>query len=1045
MHPRWSQHPPTPTTALPAIAVPPSTLRRLLQLLALATVLAGPGAGLRAADRKPFDLPATDAERALRQFSAQAGVALVFPSEITRGIRTRPVRGTYTPREALDQLLVQSGLTAVEDSKTGALSITRSAPTPPKDPPAPISEPSKKTTDTMKPPAKSTRLAAVLALLLTSQATAQTAPDDKAKKDEPVVLTSFTVSTEKDTGYQAADSLAGGRIATNVLRTPADQTILTREFLDDIASDNYMDASRWLTGANMDRPSGGQDFGNGVIFRGVSPGGFPYRNYFRSLGPIDDYIVERVESARGPNSLIFADGVIGGILNTSTKRAQFGRPRTDLRFRLNSEGTIRGAIDVNRRLTETIAARVNLVLENEKRYNLFQQNRRGAHLAVAYRPWPKSELRLEAEAHEVKYWGAATSRFTDSVSSWDGITTVTGPLTGNPGNGVSRLTNSRVTYGNPFTTTGPLDFQNFGQTAGSGFGLTQTARNFNVVLPRLDRTFQFITPNTPSLQRQIAIGLYFEKEVSDRFAFEVAAHRSRQDRTNEPSGGAGAYLIDVNRVLPNGAINPRFGQAYTETNADQTSGDNRNTDLRTAAVYTFPFKSFSQRVNLLAGWRQEDFVSVNTRYSRSNGTNPDLRNANNLTVLRRYVSDGPRQNLVRPTSGQNGYNFDWVTTQDRFQKQELRNIQLATVGSYFADRLSVIAGAGYYDYKQYQLDIQAVGPNGKPTRIGYSAITEPVSTVRSSIGGVYFPIKQLGVYANASSSFTPTISGDPGLDGRQFDPTDGQGYGVGLRANFLGGRITGSVGYYNSSEKDRVTNFSTGEFNSNWTILNKAELAIPTAGYRDRFDYEATGYEAEFTANPIKGLRVFGNISFPKTGQTNTIPGTRAYIAANIAEWDAAAVNPNLTPAERTSLTNNNAALRARLENANEGRPLNGTQKYTANIFANYGFQSNPLKGLRLGAGANFIGRRLIGNQLRRPFDFYYGEARALFTATASYEFKVRRYPVTLQLNVSNLLDYERPVFTNAVTNAITNNIATGQNYFYEQPRKFTLTTSIRF
>jgi iron complex outermembrane recepter protein len=1031
---------------LSAIAVPPSTLRRLLQLLALAAALAAPGAGLRAADRKPFDLPAADAERALRQFSAQAGIALVFPSEITRGIHTRPVRGTYTPREALDRLLRQTGLIAIEDPKTGALSLARlAAPPGRKEPPTTLSEPSKKNTETMKTPAKPTRLAAALAVLFASQVNAQTGTTDTPKKEEAIVLSPFTISTEKDTGYQAADSLAGGRISTNVMKTPADQTILTREFLDDIAADNYIDAGRWLTGANMDRPSGGSDFGQGVVFRGVSPAGYPYRNYFRSLGPADDYIVERLDSARGPNSLIFADGVIGGIINTNTKRAQFGRPRTDLRLRFNSEGSIRGAIDVNRRLTDSLAARINLVAENEKRYNLFQQNRRGAHLAVGYRPWAKSEIRLEAEAQDLKFWGSTTSRFTDQVSSWNGITTATGPLTTNPGNGVSRLTTSKVSYGTAFETSGPLDFLNFGQTAGSGIGLTQTERTFNVLLPRLDRTFQFITPNKPSLQRQVAIGIFFEKEVNDRFAFEIAAHRSRQDRTNEPNGGTGNYWIDVNTVLPNGAANSRFGQAYTETNADQSSGDNRNTDYRAAAVYTFPFKSFSQRVNVLAGWREEDFIAVTDRYSRSNGTNPDLRNGANLTILRRYVSDGAKQNLVRPTSGQNGYNFDWVRTQDRFQKQELRNIQLATVGSYFADRLNVIAGIGYYDYKQYQKDILTVGANGKPTTIGYSAITEPVSTVRSSIGGVYFPVKQLGVYANASSSFTPVTSGDPGLDGKQFDPTDGQGYGVGLRANFLGGRLTGSVGYYDSSEKNRVTQFSSGEINSNWNALNKSEKNIPTANYRDRLDYKATGYEAELTANLGKGLRVFANVAFPKTSQTNTINGTRAYYAANIAEWLAGAVDPNLTPAQRTTMTNNNTALKARLDNAAEDRALNGTQKYTLNLFANYGFQSAPLKGLRVGGGANFVGRRLIGNQLNLPFDYYYGEARSIFTATSSYDFKVRNRPVTLQLNVSNLLDHERPIFTNAVTNVITNNRAVGQGYYYENPRTFTLTATIRF
>ncbi len=868
------------------------------------------------------------------------------------------------------------------------------------------------------------------------------APAKTDDQDAPIALSPFTVSTAKDTGYQAIDSLAGGRIATNVLKTPADQTILTREFLDDIAADNYIDAGRWLPNATV-TPSGGTDFGQGVTFRGVSPAGYPYRNYFRSLGPVDDYIVERLDSARGPNSLIFADGVIGGIINTNTKRAQFGRPRTELRARFDTEGGWRGALDLNRRLSERLAARVNLVASDEQRYNLFAQERLGSHLAVSFRPWRKGEFRLEAEAQNLKFWGSTTSRFVDQVSSWDGVRTATGPLTATPGNGVSRLTTAKVSYGTAFQATGPLDFLNFGQTGGSGIGLSEPVRTFNVPLPRVDRAFQFITPNAPSLQRQVALGVYFEQEVSDRFAFEIAAHRSRQDRTTNPNGGSGNYWVDVNTLLPNGQPNPKLGHAYTETNADQSSGDNRNTDVRAAAVYTLPFQSLKQRINVLAGWREEDFIAVTERYSRANGTNPDLRNAANLTILRRYFSDGARQNLVRPASGQNGHTFDWVRTQDRFQKQDLRNIQLATVGAYFDEKLNVIAGAGYYNYKQYQTDILAVGANGKPTRRGYSAITEPIDTVRTSIGAVYFPIKALGVYVNRSSSFTPVTSGDPGLDGKQFDPTDGQGYGLGLRFNLFDGRVAGSTGYYNSSEKNRVTQFGSGEINSIWSDLAQTQNQIPTTNYRDRLDYEATGYEAELTANVFKGLRLFANIAFPETKQTNTISGTRAYLATHLAAWQAAADNP--AQFNRQNIQNQINNLKLRLDAAAEGRPLNGTQKYTANIFANYTLQDGALKGLRLGAGANFVGRRLIGNQLNRPFDYYYGEERYLLTATTGYDLKVRNVPVSLQLNVSNLLDYERPIFTSVATPAIANTRAVGNGYYYEEPRKFTLSAHAPF
>lgn len=68
-----------------------------------------------------------------------------------------------------------------------------------------------------------------------------------------------------------------------------------------------------------------------------------------------------------------------------------------------------------------------------------------------------------------------------------------------------------------------------------------------------------------------------------------------------------------------------------------------------------------------------------------------------------------------------------------------------------------------------------------------------------------------------------------------------------------------------------------------------------------------------------------------------------------------------------------------------------------------------------------------------------------MLTATSAYDFNIRRIPVTLQLNVSNLLDYERPIFTSSATNTITNNRAVGSGYFYEDPRKFTLSAHVKF
>ncbi|MES2697821.1 MAG: STN domain-containing protein [Verrucomicrobiota bacterium] len=75
--------------------------------------------------RRNFNLPAGLAETTLRLFAEQAGGQFVFSAEKVAGVRTRSVKGLYTKQEALDRMLEGTGLRAVQDAETGALTVDR--------------------------------------------------------------------------------------------------------------------------------------------------------------------------------------------------------------------------------------------------------------------------------------------------------------------------------------------------------------------------------------------------------------------------------------------------------------------------------------------------------------------------------------------------------------------------------------------------------------------------------------------------------------------------------------------------------------------------------------------------------------------------------------------------------------------------------------------------------------------------------------------------------------------------------------------------------
>jgi TonB-dependent receptor len=93
------------------------------------TLLIASALFLSAADntKKSFNLPAGAAGQTLKQFAAQAGCEIVFAPETAGSVPTKAVHGSFTPREALDLMLADTGLVASQDAKTGAFAVRKGA------------------------------------------------------------------------------------------------------------------------------------------------------------------------------------------------------------------------------------------------------------------------------------------------------------------------------------------------------------------------------------------------------------------------------------------------------------------------------------------------------------------------------------------------------------------------------------------------------------------------------------------------------------------------------------------------------------------------------------------------------------------------------------------------------------------------------------------------------------------------------------------------------------------------------------------------------
>jgi iron complex outermembrane recepter protein len=170
-----------------------------------------------------------------------------------------------------------------------------------------------------------------VALVSTLVAQTRSAPGDPSR-DETVELSPFIVSTNQDVGYLASNTLAGSRLNTPLRDTAASISVLTSEFLSDIGAFDISEAMSYAVNVEYQRdddrattPNGNETVGGyqGYRVRGLTAS--VSQNYFRTNIPAESALIERIEDARGPNSVLFGIASPGGLINSMTKQAQFGR------------------------------------------------------------------------------------------------------------------------------------------------------------------------------------------------------------------------------------------------------------------------------------------------------------------------------------------------------------------------------------------------------------------------------------------------------------------------------------------------------------------------------------------------------------------------------------------------------------------------------------------------------------------------------------------------------------------------------------------------
>jgi outer membrane receptor for ferric coprogen and ferric-rhodotorulic acid len=271
----------------------------------------------------------------------------------------------------------------------------------------------------------------LLALPSLSAQTVNPAPVRPIEEEKPVELSPFQVRSERDNGYVATNTLAGSRLNTSLRDTPASISVMTKDFLDDIGALSVTAAMAYSVNGGFDITAGatdnrGGDTGNRLLgsdynfqvrgFRSATQ----TRNYFVTALDGDAYNIERIDVARGPNSLLFGVGGPSGVVNTTTKQADPTRNFGQISTLVASFNKERYALDVNQGLlNKRFGVRTNLLYQKADGYHDFEaDNQKRGALALTWKITDSTTLRVSGEIGEldqnrVRPWSAV-----DNYSKW---------------------------------------------------------------------------------------------------------------------------------------------------------------------------------------------------------------------------------------------------------------------------------------------------------------------------------------------------------------------------------------------------------------------------------------------------------------------------------------------------------------------------------------------------------------------------------------------------------------------------------------------------
>ena len=656
------------------------------------------------------------------------------------------------------------------------------------------------------------------ALVATSvRVRAQTAASDAASptSEAAVILSPFTVSTDKDTGYQATNSISGTRLNTSIKDLPMPIEVITKAFIADTGSTDLRSALQYSAGillqtqndlenigANAYQGPGGVNNPEGVT---ANPNdvqfkirGFVTQNTLRDgfvrQNSTDAVNIDRIEVVRGPAALLYGTGNFGGVVNYLTKQPQDVR-QGYADFTVGTYGLARSTVDVTGPISAAnhLDFRLTAAVQTDGSYiQYYKENHFFVSPSLEWKPTSTTDVYADFE------YGMQNQNGT----GFQELRSVAGV----------GINNDQNEHGGLYTPPGgnPRTFRLSGKdTYANSQASNGEIRVTQQLLPGLNALVGY---NTSKYDFQ-------NRDVLGELTTNQGPMALQQTITLTPISSQGDSSLNIQ----NGTV-PNAIDQYTWTMLHQSTIRNQE-----RAELTYHLALF-ENANKWFHWENTVLAGYSSLYNENRSDH-----AQTAPNVYDYKKPNDLNPIVFGTQGDGSVDAPMFSNDSSGSKAWDRARYLTYQGRFLDNRIMLLSGVRWDINDAWNTDTSINAPGQAPTTSTNQGESQHQKTYQN---GISIQLTHwLSVYALRSEGIQPNFSGQiQAATGAPAGSSLAKSREEGLKFDFLNGKISGTVSRYTITRNGWVgapwyspVTLGAPRFNPNKDIVYNVSNFTPTS------------------------------------------------------------------------------------------------------------------------------------------------------------------------------------------------------------------------